>query len=96
MRTSGWELCRTRSEHIKKLNTSSAIYFILLWGGTFQVSGGLSASPTAKRPPEASTWTATAAGRAKTCKHSASTTRARAGRPGAQSISRACTEAPVS
>ena len=95
MRISGWELCRTRSENIEKLKTSSATYLILLLGGTFQVSGGLSASPI-ERPPEASTWTATAAGRAKTCKHSASTTRARAGRPGAQSISRACTEAPVS
>ena len=37
MRTSGWELCRTRSEHIKKLKTSSATYLILLLGGTFQV-----------------------------------------------------------
>ena len=56
------------------------------------VSGGLAASP---RPPEASIWLETEAGRAKTWTLSASTTRARTGRPGPQSTSRACTDASV-
>ena len=60
--------------------------------GYSYVSGGLAASP---RPPEASIWLETEAGRAKTWTLSASTTRARAGRPGPQSTSRACTDASV-